>query len=142
MSKKFRPSNLGESKIVSKIAKSKELERRNAIAALSENHEMLSNFISMKLVENDLVETTNKNSLQEQIDFCLEKLMNAEDFDVDYQVAPIRNIVSDPHVVSLYVTAFVIEKVINHKDTVDVYGTDEEIYNCVHKQVMKYLSKK
>jgi hypothetical protein len=142
MSKKFRPSNLGESKIVSKIAKSKELERRNAIAALAENHEMLSNFISMKLVENDLVETTNKNSLQEQIDFCLEKLMNAEDFDVDYQVAPIRNIVSDPHVVSLYVTAFVIEKVINHKDTVDVYGTDEEIYNCVHKQVMKYLSKK
>jgi len=142
MSKKFRPSNLGESKIVSKIAKSKELERRNAIAALAENHEMLSNFISMKLVENNLVETTNKNSLQEQIDFCLEKLMNAEDFDVDYQVAPIRNIVSDPHVVSLYVTAFVIEKVINHKDTVDVYGTDEEIYNCVHKQVMKYLSKK
>lgn len=142
MSKKFRPSNLGESKIVSKIAKSKEFERRNAIAALTENHEMLSNFISMKLVESDLVETTNKNSLQEQIDFCLEKLINAEDFDVDYQIAPIRNIVSDPHIVSLYVTAFVIEKVIDHKDTVDVYGTDEEIYNCVHKQVMKFLSKK
>jgi len=142
MSKKFRPSNLGESKIISKIASSKEFERRNAIAALAENHEMLSNFISMKLVESNLVETTNKNSLQEQIDFCLEKLMNAEDFDVDYQIAPIRNIVSDPHVVSLYVTAFVIEKVINHRDTVDVYGTDEEIYNCVHKQVMKYLSKK
>jgi hypothetical protein len=142
MSKKFRPSNLGESKIISKIASSKEFERRNAINALAENHELLSNFISMKLVESNLVETTNKNSLQEQIDFCLEKLMNAEDFDVDYQIAPIRNIVSDPHVVSLYVTSFVIEKVINHRDTVDVYGTDEEIYNCVHKQVMKYLSKK
>jgi len=142
MSKTFRPSNLGESKIISKIALSKEFERRNAIAALAENHEMLSNFISMKLVESNLVETTNKNSLQEQIDFCLEKLIQAEDFDVDFQIAPIRNIVSNPHIVSLYVTAFVIEKVVNHKDTVDVYGTDEEIYNCVHKQVMKFLSKK
>lgn len=142
MSKKFRPNNLGESKIVSKIALSKEIERRNAINAIAEGHEQLSNFIAMKLVESDLVETANKNSLQEQIDFCLEKLVHAEDFDVDYQIAPIRNIVSDPNVVSLYITAFVIEKLINHKDTVDVYGTDEEIYNCVNRQVTKYLSKK
>ncbi|MDA8405027.1 MAG: hypothetical protein M0Z56_12675 [Desulfobacteraceae bacterium] len=142
MSKKFRPSNLGESKIVSKIALSKELERRNAISAIADGHDLLSNYIAMKLVENNLVETSNKNSLQEQIDFCLEKLIHAEDFDVDYQIAPFRNIVSDPHAVSLYVTAFVIEKLINHKDTIDIYGTDEEIYTCVHRQVMKYLSQK
>lgn len=142
MSKKFRPSNLGESKIISKIASSKEFERRNAIHAIAEGPEQLSNFIAMKLVENELVETTNKNSLQEQISFCLEKLIHAEDFDVEYQIAPIRNIVSDPNIASLYITSFVIEKLINHKDTVDVYGTDEEIYACVHRQVMKYLSKK
>ncbi len=142
MSKKFRPSNLGESKIVSKIALSKELERRNAISAIADGHDLLSNYIAMKLVENNLVETSNKNSLQEQIGFCLEKLIHAEDFDVDYQIAPFRNIVSDPHAVSLYVTAFVIEKLINHKDTIDIYGTDEEIYTCVHRQVMKYLSQK
>lgn len=142
MSKKFRPNNLGESKIVSKIALSKELERRNAINAIAEGHEQLSNFIAMKLVENNLVETANKNSLQEQIDFCLEKLVHAEDFDVDYQIAPIRNIVSDPNIVSLYITAFVIEKLIHHKDIVDIYGTDEEVYLCINRQVTKYLSKK
>jgi hypothetical protein len=31
----------------------------------------LSNAVAMKLVENSLVETTNKNSLEEQIKSCL-----------------------------------------------------------------------
>lgn len=141
MSKKFRPANVGESKIISKIASSKEFERRKAISTIGENPDELSNHIAMKLVEGELVETTNKNSLQEQITFCLEKLVRAEEFDVDYQIAPIRNIVSDPNIPSLYVTAFVIENLINHKDTVDIYGTDEEIYNCINQQVMQYLAK-
>ena len=141
MSKRFRPSNLGEDKLVSKIASSKERERRNSINAIAENPEQLSNYISMKLVENDLVETTNKNSLEEQITFCLEKLIHSDDFDVDFQIAPIRNLVSNPNIVSIYVTSFVIEKLINHKDTVDVYGSDEDIYTCINRQVIKFLSK-
>ncbi|MCD6584947.1 MAG: hypothetical protein J7K96_04220 [Desulfobacteraceae bacterium] len=141
MSKKFRPSNLGESKIISKIVSSKEYERRKSINAVGERPEELSNHIAMKLVENDLVETTNKNSLEEQITHCLEKLIHADDFDVDYQIAPYRNLVSNPNIVSIYVTSFVIEKLINHKDTIDVFGSDEEIYSCIHKQVQKFLSK-
>jgi hypothetical protein len=141
MSKKFRPSNLGESKIISRIASSKEFERRNSINAVAEKPEELSNHIAMKLVESNLVETTNKNSMEEQITHCLEKLIHADDFDVDYQIAPYRNLVSNPNIISIYVTSFVIEKLINHKDTVDIYGADEEIYACIHKQVEKFLSK-
>ena len=141
MSKRFRPSNRGEARLISRIASSKEYERRKAINAVADNPEKLSNSISMKLVESELVETTNKNSLEEQITFCLEKLIHGDDFDVDYQIAPIRNIVSNPHIVSIYVTAFVIEKLIKHKDTVDIYGSDEEIYACINRQVVKYLSK-
>jgi len=139
MSKRFRPSNLGESKIISKIASSKEYERRKSINAVAEKPEELSNYIAMKLVESKLVETTNKNSLEEQITHCLEKLIHADDFDVDYQIAPYRNLVSNPNIISIYVTSFVIEKLINHKDTVDIYGADEEIYACIHKQVEKFL---
>ncbi|MCK5784046.1 MAG: hypothetical protein KAH06_06335, partial [Desulfobacterales bacterium] len=135
------PSNLGESKIISKIASSKEYERRKSINAVGERPEELSNHIAMKLVENDLVETTSKISLEEQITHCLEKLIHADDFDVDYQIAPYRNLVSNPNIVSIYVTSFVIEKLINHKDTIDVFGSDEEIYSCIHKQVEKFLSK-
>ena len=95
----------------------------------------------MKLVESELVETTNKNSLEDQINYCLEKLIHADDFEIDYQIAPFRTLMDNPNVVSLYVTAFVIEKLINHKDTVDIYGSDEEIYGCIDRQVNKFLSK-
>ena len=138
MAKVFRTSNR-ESSILSKIESSKERARRMALKGIIDCIEPLSNAIASKLVETDLVETTSKNSLEEQINKCLDKLHRADDFDIDYQVAPLRDLIHQPHVVSLYVTSFVIEKLINHKDTVDIYGSDEEIYLCIHQQVKKYL---
>lgn len=110
-----------------------------ALQGIKDCLEPLSNTIAMKLVDNKLVETTSKNALEEQIGLCLDKLSRAEDFDIDYTVSPIRNLVPNPHVVSLYVTAFVLEKLLNHKDVVDIYGSDEEIYLCINRQVKKYL---
>ena len=138
MAKVFRPSSR-EASILSKIESSKERARRMAIAAIKDNIDPLSNAIATKLVETSLVETSNKNSLEEQLFKCLDKLAYADDFDVDYSISPIRNLVPQPHIVSLYVTAFVIEKLINHKDTIDIFGADEEIYACIHAQVQKYL---
>lgn len=138
MAKVFRPSTR-ESSILSKIESSKEHARRRALKAVRDCIDPLSNAIAMKLIENNLVETTNKNSLEEQINKCLDKLSHAEDFDIDYQTAPFRGIVPQPHVVSLYVTAFVIEKLINHKDIIDIFGSDEDIYFCINQQVKKFL---
>jgi len=138
MSKVFRPSNR-ESKILSQIESSKERARKQALSGIQNCLEPLSNAIASKLVETSLVETTNKNGLEEQVMKCLDKLSREDDFDIDYQNAPFRNIVSNPHVVTLYVTAFVIEKVINLKDVVDIFGSDEEIYACINRQVAKYL---
>lgn len=138
MAKVFRPSSR-ESSILSKIESSKEHERRKALSSVRDFADQLSNAVASKLVENSLVETTSKNSLQEQILLALEKLPRMDDFDIDYQVAPIRNLVPQPHVVSLYLTSFVIEKLVNHKDVIDVFGSDEEIYLTIHKQVKKIL---
>jgi hypothetical protein len=138
MAKVFRPSTR-ESSILSKIESTKEHKRRLAISSLRDCMDSLSNAIAMKLVENSLVETTNKNSLEEQIHGCLEKLTRASDFDIDYQVAPVRNLVPDYNVVSLYVTAFIIEGLLSHKDVVDIYGADEDIYLTVNQQVKKHL---
>ena len=138
MAKVFRPSSR-EASILSKIESSKERARRMSIAAIKDQIDPLSNAIATKLVEKHLVETANKNSLEEQLFKCLDKLAYADDFDVDYLVSPIRNLVPQPHIVSLYVTAFVIEKLINHKDTIDIFGADEEIYACIHAQVQKHL---
>ncbi len=138
MAKVFRPSSR-ESSILSKIESSKERARRMSIAAIKEHIDALSNAIASKLIENKLVETSSKNSLEAQIFKCLDKLAYADDFDVDYLISPIRNLVPQPHIVSLYVTAYVIEKLINHKDVIDIFGADEEIYACINQQVKKHL---
>ena len=138
MGKVFRPSSR-ETTILSKIESTKEHMRRMAISRVRDCSEPLSNAIAMKLVERNLIETTNKNTLEEQLKNCLEKMGRMEDFDIDYQIAPIRNLVPNPHIVSIYVTAFVIEKLINHKDVVDIFGSDEQIYFTINEQVKKYL---
>jgi len=138
MAKVFRPSTR-ESSILSKIESSKEHARRKALGNLRECIDPLANAVAMKLVEKNLVETTNKNTLEEQINACLEKLSRADDFEIDYQIAPFRQLVPTPHVVSLFLTAFVIEKLIHHKAVVDVFGSDLDIYGCIHQQVNKHL---
>ena len=85
MAKIFRPSSR-EATILSKIESSNEFERRKAISSVIDCVEPLSNAIATKLIENHLVETTNKNALEEQIMKCLNKLTRSEDFDVDFQI--------------------------------------------------------
>lgn len=138
MAKVFRPSTR-EASIISKIESSKEYARRRAIGNLRDCLEPLASAVAMTLVEKSLVETKSKVSLQEEIQTCLETLSRADDFDVDYQISPFRNLVPNPHVVSLYATAFVIEKLIDHKDIIDIYGADEEIYSTINHQVQHYL---
>ena len=138
MAKVFRPSTR-EASILSRIESQKERTRRLAINSIKDCIDPLSNAIAMKLVDDNLVETTNKNTLEEQIKICLEKLGRADDFEIDYQVSPIRNLVPQPHVVTLYLTAFIIEKLLNHKDVVDIYGSDEDIYLNIHQQIIKFL---
>jgi len=139
MAKVFRPSTR-ESTIISKIESSKEHARRKAINTVKDEIDTLSNSLAMKLIENKLVETTNKEGIEEQIHICLDNLTRADDFDIDYQIAPYRKLVPNPHVVSLYVTSFILETLINNRYVIDIFGSDEEIYFTVNQQVDKLIS--
>ena len=138
MAKLFRPGR-GESRILSRIESSKERARQLAIEQVKNVLEPLSNSLSMKLIEEKLVQTTSKDDIQKQIAASLQKLTRSDVFDIDYQIAPFRNLVPRPHIVSLYVTAFVVEQLINHRSVEDIYGSDEEIYNCINRQVARFI---
>jgi hypothetical protein len=138
MGKVFRPSHR-ESSLLSKIESSKEHARRRTISAARDHIDTLGNAIAMKLVESHLVETTDKNGLEEQIVRCLDDLSRADEFDIDYLIAPYRQLVKHPNVVSIYMTAYLLEKLINHRTVVDIYGSDNDIYGCIHEQVAKIL---
>ncbi|UCD88067.1 MAG: hypothetical protein JSV01_10115 [Desulfobacterales bacterium] len=138
MAKIFRPSR-GESRILSRIETSKERARQLAIQQTKNVLEPLSNAVSMKLIEDKLIQTNSKEEIEKQIAASLEKLTRSDAFEIDYQIAPFRSLVPRPHIVSLYLTAFVVEQLINHRSVEDIYGSDEEIYNCINRQVSRFI---
>ncbi len=139
MAKIFYTGNR-EAKLLSKIESSKERERFKTMTSIRDNIDLFSNKVSMKLIEDGLIETVSKSSIENQIVRCLDTLCKAEDFDIDYMVAPFRTLISNPNIASLYLTAFVVEKLIDHKDVIDVYGSDEDIYYCIQKELSKLMS--
>ncbi len=134
MAKIFYTGNK-EEKLLSKIESSKERERIQTITTIRNNIETFSNKVSMKLIETGLIETVSKSSVENQIARCLDTMCAAEDFDIDFMVAPFRTLLSNPNIASLYLTAFIVEKLINHKDVIDIYGSDEDIYYCINKEL-------
>jgi len=138
VAKEHRP-NARESAVISRLDHEKESQRFNAMNLLRQNMDTLSDKIATKLIEERLVETTSKDDLDGQINFALQNLLTAEEFELQYHIANVRTLVPRPHFISLYVTAYVIEKLINHRCIVEIYGTDEDIYHCVNKQVSKLI---
>ena len=138
MARDYRP-NIRESNVISRLDSAKEAARAGAINQLYEVGDDLANRIAMRLIEEKLIETKNKKELERQLAGCIKTLVTAEDFDVQYRIAPLRTVVRRPNFISLYLTAFIIETLINHRTIVDIYGTDEEIYKCVDSQVSRMI---
>jgi hypothetical protein len=138
VTREHRP-NARESAVISKLDHAKESQRYNAMNLLRQNMDNLSDRIATKLIEERLVDTTSKADLESQINFALQNLLTAEEFDIQYQIANVRTLVPRPHFISLYVTAYVIEKLIDHRCIVEIYGTDEDIYQCINRQVSRII---
>ncbi|MBW1742792.1 MAG: hypothetical protein JRJ47_05100 [Deltaproteobacteria bacterium] len=138
MAKVFRPSS-GEERILSRIESSKERARQFAIQQTKNVQEPLSNAVAMKLIEEKLIQTTSKEDIEKQIAGALEKMSRSDEFEIDYQIAPLRKLLLRPNIVSLYLTAFVVEQLINHRSVEDIYGSDEEIYTCINRQVSRFI---
>lgn len=138
MAREYRP-NVRESAVISKLDHAKESQRVNALHLLRENLEEIAGRVATKLIEERLIETTSMDDLESQLQLCLETLLAAEEFEIQLQTANIRTLVPRPNFISLYLTAFITEKLINHKCIVEMYGTDEDIYSCINKQVLRFI---
>jgi hypothetical protein len=140
MAREYRP-NVRESAVISKLDHAKESQRVNALHLLREDLEKISSMVATKLIEERHIETTSMDDLESQVQLCLEGLLAAEEFEIQLQTANIRTLVPRPNFISLYLTAFITEKLINHKCIVEMYGTDEDIYHCINKQVLRFIPK-
>lgn len=132
-------TNYREENLISRLESSRASAWGKQLMQLGDCADELAQRLALKLVDNHLIETTNQREVEEQIAGCLGELLRAEDFDIQYAIAPLRNLVPRPNRISLFITAFVIERLINHRSVVDVYGTDDQIYGVVNDEVNRLI---
>lgn len=132
-------TNYREETLISRLESSRQSAWGRQLLQLGDCADGLAQKLAMKLVDSKLIETNSLRDVEEQLAGCLGELLQAEDFDIQYAIAPLRNLVPRPNRVSLYVTAFVIERLINHRSVVDIFGTDDEIYSVVNQEVTRLI---
>jgi len=95
---------------------------------LPEIHTRLSQVLFMEKI----IETDNPSAVSTLLLNGLKKTLRISEFDFKYFIAPIRNLVPRPNPISLYITQYILEVIMNNPSVIDVYGTDQEIYKTVN----------
>lgn len=91
--------------------------------------------LTQELLMQEIVETDNAGAFSDLILKGLKKLLRTSEFDYKYYIAPIRGLVPRPNPISLYMTQYILEDVLNDPCVIDVFGTDVDIYKAVNKVV-------
>ncbi|MBM9605232.1 hypothetical protein [Desulfopila inferna] len=125
-------------KTIRAIDRKREQERRKMFILARDNSETLATKIVQRLIDRKNIETTSVESIQKVFEKQLRKLVDLEDFDLQLKLAPVRTLVQDPNIVSLYLTQFIIEDLIEHGDIQDIFGEDLDIYRSLDS-VLKVL---
>jgi hypothetical protein len=128
MAKAHISANNATDKTIRGIDRKREQERRFMLQKARENADELAAKLVQRLIDKGIVETTSVQNLHDTFEEQLKKLSNLEEFDIQLKVAPLRTLVPDPNIVTLYLTQFIIEDLINHSAIQDIYGEDLDIY--------------
>jgi hypothetical protein len=95
---------------------------------LPEIHSRLSQVLLMEKV----IETENPAAVSDLLLKGLKQALRSNEFDLKYFIAPIRDLAPRPNLFSLYMTQYILEVILNDPSVIEVYGTDQEIYNTVN----------
>lgn len=88
-----------------------------------------------ELLMNKVLETDNPTAVSKVLNEGLRKAQRANEFDFKYFIAPIRNLLPRANPISLYMTQYILEVLLNDPNVIDVYGTDLEIYKAVNQVI-------
>jgi hypothetical protein len=136
MARHINPSN-STNKTIDAIDRKRERERQFMLKKSREMAPELAVSLVQRLLDLHIIETDSAHAIQEVMAKQLQQLSDMEEFDMQFKIAPIRNLTPDPNVISLYLTQFIIEDLINHSHIQDVFGDDLEIYRAVDSVLSK-----
>jgi len=124
-------SSSATDKAIRALDRKREREKMYMLSMLYKNAEELATKLVQRLLDQGIIETTSAQSLRELFTDLLRKISAMEEFDLQFKIAPIRSIANDPNFISLYLTQYIIEDLLDHPKVLDVFGDDLEIYNAV-----------
>jgi hypothetical protein len=113
------------------IDRKREQERRFMLSQAFKNAEEISTRLVQRLIDRHVIETTSEQAMRELFSDQFRTLSNMEEFDIQFKIAPLRNLATDPNFISLFLTQYIIEDLIDHPKVQDVFGDDLDIYLAV-----------
>lgn len=118
-------------KTIRAIDRKRERERRFILNKARDNADELATKVTQRLIDREVLEINDVNAVREAFCGQLKSLPTMEDFDIQLKVAPIRTLIPDPNILSLYLTGYVIEDLIENPAIEDVYGEDLDVYRAI-----------
>ncbi len=118
-------------KTIDAIDRKRERERNFMLRKARENALELSTALVQRLLDTHIIETNSDQAIREVMEKQLLKMSDMEEFDMQFKIAPIRNLTTDPNILSLFITQFIIEDLLEHPNILDVFGDDIDVYNAV-----------
>ncbi len=118
-------------KTIRSIDRKRENERKKMFYRAKDHATEFASRLVQRLIDRSIIETTSVSAVQEAIENQLNSLGYIEEFELQMKIAPIRTIAQDPNVVSLYMTQYIVEDLINNPVIQDVFGDDLDIYRAV-----------
>ncbi|RPI75037.1 MAG: DUF507 family protein [Desulfobacteraceae bacterium] len=101
----------------------------------------ICNRLGQALLMDKVIEMENPAGLNALLEQGLQKLLRLSEFDYKYFVAPLRDLIAKPNPISLFITQYILETVIQDPAVVDIFGTDQEIYKVVNKVISQINQK-
>lgn len=118
-------------KTIRSIDRKRERERKRMFHRARDYATEFSVHLVQRLIDQKIIETNDIESLQHQFKEQLNRLPYMEDFDLQMKIAPLRTLVQDPNVVSLYLAQYIIEDLISNPAILDIFGDDLDVYLAV-----------
>ncbi|MCI5188894.1 MAG: hypothetical protein D3905_03635 [Candidatus Electrothrix sp. AS4_5] len=136
MARHINPSR-STNKAIDALDRTRERERRFILNKAKDNAEELAIVLVQRLVDEHIIETNDVHAIQQGVERQLREPADMEEFEIRLKIADIRTLVPDPNILTLYLTAYIIDDLINHPKIQDIFGDDLDVYKAIDTVLSK-----
>ncbi|CAK8716326.1 MAG: hypothetical protein D3920_02350 [Candidatus Electrothrix sp. AW2] len=136
MARHINPSR-STNKAIDALDRKRERERRFILNKAKDNAEELAIVLVQRLVDEHIIETNDVHAIQQGVERQLREPADMEEFEIRLKIADIRTLVPDPNILTLYLTAYIIDDLINHPKIQDIFGDDLDVYKAIDAVLSK-----